>query len=293
MAKDFITQGDLVPKWLKQIAAEDISKEAGTEYKSYKSEHHETVFQVPDLKASNKEARPLVLFMDASKDQSDTEGSQNCQVGAFWKGDAQGRSLFSKQCKSAEEAQQLFDGMEVQLHKIDALQAVSPEIAAEQTEDFFKGVQSYTAPEEVSKTFDNHTMSSFVPGWDLVSSKNQLQVQFSDEFLKVALRKFKVATENPLGNPDSTYITNTKGHCGKDNYVISSWAKANTSEGNILKNVVTITRVGNSTSSIMLERVAINDFNQICSSLTPDATQYGLTYDSVTTKWTKTARSEE
>jgi hypothetical protein len=291
MSKDFITQGDLVPEWLKHVAGEDIAKEADAEYKSYKGEHHETTFQVPDLQAANKEARPLVLFMDASQDKSSDEQEPplKCEVGAFWKGDSQGRSVFSKQCKSIEEAQRLFDGMETQLHKIDALHSVSPDIAAAQTEDFFKGVQSFATPEEVTKTFDSHTMSSFVPGWDLVSSKNQIKVKFSDEFLKVALRKFKVATENPLGNPTSSFSTDSRTHCGTDNYTISFWSRAYTLEGDILRNAATITRVGNATPTLILEEISFKDFNQICSSLTPDANQYGLQYDSVTAKWTKTS----
>ena len=282
MSKDFITKNDLVPDWLKHVAA-------GEDYKSYKGEHHETTFQVPDLRASNKESRPLVLFMDAQQDKSNTEGSLSCQVGAFWKGDAQGRSLFSKKCKSIEEAQSLFDGMEVQLHKIDTLSSVDPAIAAEQTQDFFKGVAGFAQPAEVEKTFDNHTMSSFVPGWDLVSSPNCIQVKFSDDFIKTALRKFKVASENPLGNPHASYSTDSRTHCGADNYTVSYWSRALTPEGNILKNIITVTRVGNSTPSVVMHGVSFDNFNQVCSSLTPDANQYGLQYDSVTAKWTKTA----
>jgi len=291
MSKDFITQGDLVPDWLKNLAGEEIAKEANAESQSYKGEHHETTFQVPDLQASNKAARQLVLFMDAQQDKSSDEQEPplKCQVGAFWKGDAQGRSIFSRDCKSVEEAQQLFDGMEAQLHKIDALHSVSPEIAAEQTSDFFKGVQAYTSPQEVTKTFDNHTMSSYAPGWDLVATKNQIRVSFSDEFLKKALAKFKIANENPLGNPHSSYSTDSRVHCGLDNYTVSYWSRAYTPEGDILKNAVAVTRVGNSTPSVVLEDVPFKDFNQICSSLTPDANQYGLQYDSVTARWTKTA----
>ena len=94
MAKEFITQGDLIPEWLKHLAGEDLTKEAEADSESYKGEHHETTFQIPDLQAANKASRQLVLFMDAQQAKgSATAGSLQCQVGAFWKGDAQGRQV--------------------------------------------------------------------------------------------------------------------------------------------------------------------------------------------------------
>lgn len=129
----------------------------------------------------------------------------------------------------------------------------------------------------------SRTMSELAPGWTIVSSQDHLLVSFSDEFLKKALHKFKNVDDAPAEVVEQVYSTATRQHIGADNFVVSHWKKVKTEDGNIVRNAALISRLGG--ESYFVSGVSVDDYNSLCSYLTPNPVDYGIVYDSVTSAW--------
>jgi len=135
----------------------------------------------------------------------------------------------------------------------------------------------------------SRTQTSLAPGWNIIDIEGRLLVAFSHDFLKKSLDKFKKALSGPIQPPETIYNTSSRPHCGLDDFVVSRWRKVKTADGNIVRNMVQIDRIGSSVP-IIIEKVSNEIYNRICSNLTPDAAEYGIAYDSVTGKWFKVAK---
>jgi hypothetical protein len=124
-------------------------------------------------------------------------------------------------------------------------------------------------------------------GWEVINKEGKLSVSFSDDFLANVFSGYKEVSATPITSGEYVYSTATRPHCGTDNFVVSYWRKAKTSDGNIVRNAAMVSRAGGET--FLVSNISLEDYNILCSALTPSPTHYGISYDSITDQWIKVA----
>lgn len=284
------TQKDLIADWLK-----NLSKEAEVVEMERKNIREKSTLNLPDPGASPQAAdyiKPATVYLYVSENKDGGESRKDYMVGMYWnslEGD-----LFQKTYPSEEAARMGYTSLQERLKKVESISGTDPEKSSELMKDLLEDYKMEADPLAQGKTYNPKTMSSLqntiLPGWEIINSDGRLLVKFSPDFLKASLRKFESLSDLPAVRPEVIYSTATRLHCGVDNYLVSRWRKALTKEGNIVRNIIQIEKENaGERVHFVLKNVSDDQFDTICSSLTPDQGQYGLNYDSITGLWYKTA----
>jgi hypothetical protein len=290
MAKRHLQKIDLVPEWLRHTIAEAAAEEAGQVLPKETPREHS--FGIVDPWApAQKGGSPLVRRIKAEFYEDPQSGTAVVQLA--WEGTTPPIQEFYKKFASAKDAQNVFASLLKELRQIESYVAVNPTKAKDKVKELFdeyKGQSDpmHTSPSEGTGTRTNTSLHlELAAGWNILNKQGQLVVSFSDEFLTNIFSNYKEATSEPIQSGELTYSTASRPHCGEDNFVASYWRKVKMADGNIVRNAALISRVGG--ESFFATNVPVEEFNLLCAALTPNPTQYGINYDSVTGRWYKTA----
>lgn len=279
--KRAIQKVDLIPDWIRITAAENMVKEPPVSHG----------FSIIDPFAQG-DTTIRKIKAELYKDPESGAGV----VQLAWEGTTPPVLEFEKKYASSKEAEAVFSSMLEELRKIESYVEADPAKAKEKVKalfDEYKG-KSDKLPSGGSsggagseKSLNSSLHLEIAKGWNILNKEGRLVVDFSESFLSDIFSNYKVAESLPTCPGEFTYITSSRQHCGNDNYVISYWRKTETTDGNIIRNAALVSRVGG--ESYLLTGVSLENYNLICTALTPDPIHYGISYDSVTGKWYKTA----
>ena len=288
---------DRIPLWLRTAAFKE---------QEYENVRNEEMITIPDPEAPAETLRVAVAYLYINEKKLDSEKQADHVVGLYWKDMGGESDLFSKSYSDSDEAKEAYDNLKKELTDIQTAAQTDVKKAKELSKTLFDKNKlisnpniDVTAPGSGSKVMT--TLHEFTKGWKVVASEDgKPHVYFGFDFLEKALRKFEPVIDLPVQKPEIVYHTTTKEHCGLHNYVVSYWKKTLTKEGNIVRNVVQIERndFNDLTSQyegecirIVRKNISPEQFDVICSSLTPTFVDYGLLYDKDTGKWIKTAKA--
>lgn len=272
-----IQKVNLIPDWVRYVVAENMVKEPPVSHG----------FSIVDPFAQGDNT---IRKIKAELYKDPESGAGVVQLS--WEGTTPPVMEFEKKYASAKEAEVVFSSMLEELRKVESYVEADPAKAKEKVKalfDEYKG-KSDKLPSGGSSGgagSEKSLNSSLADGWNIINKEGKLVVDFSKEFLTSAFSGYKHADSLPTQQGEFVYSTSSRLHCGNDNYVISYWRKVQTADGNIVRNAALISRVGG--ESYFLTKVSADDYNLICAALTPDPLHYGISYDSVTGKWYKTA----
>lgn len=278
MNKRPIQKMDLVPEWIREAVLE--APEAEKAMPAQPPTSHE--FRVPNLGAAEPAERKISAEL-----YKDPSGQAVVQL--VWKGATSPVFEFSKKYATWKDAEMVFSSLLKELRQVESYVDVDPARAKENVKKLLDEYKGKSDTPHAGGDVGSRTLSvlEIADGWNIVSSDDRLSVSFSDTFLKKALAKFKVVEGVPAGSPEQVYSTASRQHCGTDNFVISFWKKVNTADGNIIRNAALVSRIGG--SSQFVSGVTIDEYNTLCTALTPNPPHYGIAYDSVTSSWYRTS----
>lgn len=286
MAKRPIQRIDLVPDWLRHTIA------AETEQPLKASAPREQGFKVVDPFAPDqKGGTPMVRRIKAEYYEDPDNGSAVVQLA--WEGTTPPVLEFYKKYSSAADAEIFFSSMLKELRQIESYVDTNPNKAKEKTKDLFDEYKGQSdimnaSPAGGTGTRTNTSLhQELAAGWNILNKQGKLVVDFEEAFLKNIFASYKEEATDPIQPGELIYTTSNRLHCGADNFVASYWRKVKTADGNILRNAALVSRIGG--ESYFITNVPVEDFTLLCAALTPDPVHYGITYDSFTGKWCKTA----
>lgn len=267
---------DLVPEWIREALLDSPEQPEQKPAEAQPPTSHE--FRVPNLGAAEPAERKISAEL-----YKDPNGQAVVQL--VWKGATSPVFEFSKKYSTWKDAEMVFSSLLKELRAVESYVDVDPARAKENVKKLLDEYKAKSDTPHSGGEVGTKTMSvlEIADGWNIVSGQDRLAVAFSDEFLKSALSKFKAVDAAPTTSGEMVYSTASRQHCGADNFVVSFWKKVNTADGNILRNAALVSRIGG--SSHFISGITADEYNTLCSALTPNPAHYGLAYDSVTASW--------
>lgn len=235
-------------------------------------------FRVPNIGGVEPSERKI-----AAELYKDPGGQAVVQL--VWKGATSPIFEFSKKYSTWKDAEMVFSSLLSELKKVESYIDVDPGRAKENVEKLLDEYRGKSDTPHAGAEVGTKTMSvlEIDNGWNIISKQGKLEVSFSDDFLKKALSRFNPINDTPVNLSEQVYSTSSRQHCGTDNFVVSYWKKVNTSEGNIIRNAALVSRIGG--SSYFVSGITVDEYNTLCTALTPNPKHYGIAYDSVTSSW--------
>jgi hypothetical protein len=294
MANRPIKKIDLVPTWIRQAIADNAVPTApapATPAAPTTQGPREHGFKVVDPFAPGKGTESMIRRIKAEFFEDPESGTAVVQLG--WEGTQPQVLEFYKKFASAKDADVVFSEMLKQLRQIESYVDTNPDKAKEKVTELFdeyKGQSDpmVSAPGEGTGSRSNSSLhTKIADGWEVINREGKLTVHFSDDFLATVFANYKEASATPVSSGEYVYSTSSRPHCGADNFVISYWRKAKTSDGNIIRNAAMISRLGGET--FLVAGIPMEEYNTLCAALTPAPEHYGISYDSVTDQWVKVA----
>jgi len=280
---------DLVPTWIRQALADEATPgEAAVVPSNGPREHG---FKVVDPFAPGKADQPMVRRLKAEFFEDPESGTAVVQLG--WEGTTPPVLEFYKKFASAKDAEVVFSNMLKELRQIESYVDTNPDKAKAKVEELFDEYKGQSdpmvgAPGEGTGSRSNSSLhTEIIKGWEVINKEGKLVVSFSDDFLTNLFVDRQEVSAAPVREGEYVYSTASRPHCGADNFVVSYWRKAQTSDGNIVRNAAMISRIGGET--FMVGGMPLEEYNILCAALTPNPSHYGISYDSVTGQWIKTA----
>jgi len=281
MEKRAIRNIDKVPEWIREA----IADESGTD-DVYIHKSRESSLSIPDPNSSTEELRPIKAFLLID---SGTEQKSDNRVQVLWDIKADEGKIYDKKFATPQEAEMKFAEITKQLQSINKLSETTPDKAKELAKDLVSELGRTSDP-ITTEISPQHSMSNLQirEGWNIIEKQGKLLVDFSSDFLKKAFINFKSPEGEPIQPAEKVYSTATRLHCGSDNFILSYWRKVKTSDGNIIRNALLVERI-NSNDKFFINNVSSDQYDTLCSNLTPDSVAYGINYDSITGIWYKKA----
>ena len=280
MSERPIQKIDLVPDWLRHVVAEQ-------EEVSYKEPPRKKDFTLimPTATKNAQGAFPthkLVVKIDPIPSWA--------AVSLKWEGNV---SEWEKKT-SPREAEMLFNTAMEGCQRASSLVEVDPERAQEELVTTLKLLGPSDALAHggsSSGAGSEKSLLKIAEGWNVIEKEGKMSVDFSDDFLTNVLKDYKVQDSEPVQPGEIVYSTASRPHCGSDDFVVSYWRKVKTADGNIVRNASLVSRMGG--KSFFVSGISVDGYNELCSALTPSHKHYGISYDSVTGRWIKTAGEKD
>lgn len=297
MAHRTIKKIDLVPTWIREAIAdfsqpgEPVTKEPAGAPKPMTNGPIKQSFAIVDPYAPGKGEVSPVRRVKAEYTEDPESGTTIVQLG--WEGTQPPIPIYYKKFASSNDAHLSHSKMIKDLTQVASYAETNPDKAktkAKELFDKYKGESDplMSAPGEGTGSRSNSSLHmEIAKGWEIINKEGTLSVSFSDDFLANVFSSYKEVSATPITSGEYVYSTATRNHCGTDNFVVSYWRKAKTADGNIVRNAAMISRAGGET--FLVANISLEDYNTLCSALTPSPTHYGISYDSITNQWVKVA----
>lgn len=262
---------DMVPDWIREALLDENAPAKGL--KAIKRE-----FTLPTLSDKDFSKNVVAELFEDEPSATAVVKVRNAQAASEDQG-----LIYEKKFPNVREAQSAWKDIIDNLTKFSSYEKseVVPDNVRKEAQVYISNLRSQSDVRPTGSS--SRTMSTLAPGWNVISKQGQLLVSFSGEFLKKALHKFKNVEDAPVELVEQVYSTATRQHVGADNFVVSHWKKVKTADGNIVRNAALISRLGG--ESYFVSGVSTDEYNSLCSYLTPNPTDYGIAYDSVTGSW--------
>jgi hypothetical protein len=297
MAHRPIKKIDLVPTWIREAVADTMQPGEPSQAelpgapKPMTNGPTKQSFSIVDPYAPGKGEQTIMRSVKAEYNEDPESGTTVVQLG--WEGTQPPIPIFYKKFASSNDARMVSSEMLKELGQIASYAETNPDKAktkAKELFDKYKGQSDpiMSAPGEGTGSRSNSSLhTKIADGWEVINKEGKLSVSFSDDFLANVFSKYKEASATPVSPSEYIYSTATRPHCGTDDFVVSYWRKAKLSDGNIIRNAAMISRAGGET--FLVANIPLEDYNTLCSALTPSPAHYGISYDSITGQWVKTA----
>lgn len=282
MAKRALQKIDLVPDWLRQT----ITTEADASMSSVVREAK--TFEIVDPYAPDSKEGSLIRKLKAEL-YADPNGPSVVQLS--WDGTTPAELEYEQKFSTSRDAELTYSELKKGLNNVQSYVKVDPTRAKTLGKELLEQYRGKSDPIKSSPSVGTRTNTSLhleiKKGWDILNKQGRLLVAFTDEFLSDLLSSYKPVSSIPSRSGEMVYTSSSRQHCGLDNFIVSYWRKADTDDGNIIRNAAMISRVGG--ESYVVSGISTEDYNILCAALTPEPNQYGIAYDSVTGCWYKTA----